>query len=249
MADVNKTPENETEAFNKPPAPPADVLKPELLTEGASLLEDAPSGTGSNTATGSTVTQPGTILELPGMPPEGVLKDIPPVVEPPKGECNCAVKEKGRGRHAQTCPRFTPNKPKVSDATEANKTSPSNVADFINPTANGVKVDFTALGAITFDTITASLALALGPEWMPRPATKEMDERAMLISGIAKYYESQDIKDIPPGVMLTCLIGMYALPRFTQPSTKGKLINAWLWAKDKFFTRKKKNPFVPNIAA
>lgn len=158
-----------------------------------------------------------------------------PAVDVPKGECNCQVKVKGRGRHAMTCPRFTPNKP-VAPA------SPSTVAELLQPTAAGVQVDYNLMAAAVFDMSAGALAMGLGPEWMPRkPASdKEPDERAMVVSSLAKYFESRKVEDIPPGLMLTLVISIYALPRITQPSTKSKLIAAWLWCKDKLFRKKTK---------
>lgn len=57
-----------------------------------------------------------------------------------------------------------------------------------------------------------------GEEWKPKP-----HERELLQDSLARYCESQQMGDIPPGIALVLCVGMYAVPRLNEPETKSKL--------------------------
>jgi hypothetical protein len=93
--------------------------------------------------------------------------------------------------------------------------------------------NYEMMAAITFDMSVNGLALVFGPEWQPQNPT----ERGAVVGAIKTYYEAQGIKDIPPGMMLAIVVGIYAAPRIQQPTTRGKLSVAWAWCKAKFKKR------------
>ena len=90
------------------------------------------------------------------------------------------------------------------------------------------------LAQMIFDTSTGIAQMTLGPEWAPRDSA----ERAGVVQPLARYLETQELKDIPPGVLLTMVVVAYSAPRITQPSTKARLAMGWLWLKSKFQKRK-----------
>lgn len=130
------------------------------------------------------------------------------------------------------------NAPKKIGRPPGSKTkpkSPSTIAD-----VEAVKpVDFRAMGNLVFDLSTNALAMGLGPEWKPQSP----EERELVADSLAKYFESQQLKDIPPGMMLLLVCGVYALPRVNQPKTKEKIAAGWTWLKMKIAG---KNPFKKN---
>ncbi len=172
-------------------------------------------------------------------------------VEPIEKVCNCNVRLKGRGKHAQTCPKWHEGyKPKPTTLTTATDTVPpgdsvSQVADLLNqPTASNLPVNYQLIASAVFDMSANGLAMGLGPEWQPQ----NPQERKMVVDCMAVYFESKEIKDLPPGLMLTMVIGMYALPRLNKPSTASKIRIGWTWVKEKF--RRKSKPVAattPNI--
>lgn len=102
-------------------------------------------------------------------------------------------------------------------------------------------VDYKSLAESTFDLTTHVLAGTLGEEWRPR----NEQERQGVCVALEAYMRTKQMRDIPPGVMLTLVVVAYSTPRFTQPSTKMKLALAWQWFKETtvkaltFFKRKK----------
>lgn len=148
-----------------------------------------------------------------------------PAPEPEK-VCNCAVAVKGRGSHAKGCAKYKPWIPPTKKPPE----TISSVAGLLTPTNDGAKVDYTLIASVVFDMGTNGLAMGLGPEWQPQ----NPQERELVVSSLAKYFESREVKDIPPGVMLALVIGIYSLPRLNKPSTAGKIRVGWAWVKEKF---------------
>jgi hypothetical protein len=106
-------------------------------------------------------------------------------------------------------------------------------------------VDYPALAAITFDFSTGTLSNFLGPEWQP----KSPEERQMVLGPLADYFKSKQIDDIPPGVLLLAVVGVYALPRFQAPSTSQKIKPAlsWVWSKFKGWWRRLFRVDKPNL--
>jgi hypothetical protein len=99
---------------------------------------------------------------------------------------------------------------------------------------------FEAMATMTFDMSTGLMARIFGPEWLPND--KEPMERATVVMAIKKYYESIDLPDMPPGMMLCFVIAMYSAPRLAAHPTRTKLQGAWLWLKSKFSRRQKQPP-------
>jgi hypothetical protein len=116
-------------------------------------------------------------------------------------------------------------------------------------------VDYLGMSAMMFCMGTSVLAQFFGPEWLPREGRAEQPrpglppvpaipgEAELVVPCIARYLESKQMPDIPPGVMLTLVLASYAAPRFREPNTREKLGGVWLWIKSKL-GRKKKNQVV-----
>jgi hypothetical protein len=102
--------------------------------------------------------------------------------------------------------------------------------------AGGAKgsADAIVAGQTIADTFIGCAHMALGDEWAPRldPATG-MNERLAMGQAWGRYLESRDMRDIPPGVMVTMVMTMYALPRLVQPQTQSKLARFGNWSKEK----------------
>lgn len=94
--------------------------------------------------------------------------------------------------------------------------------------------DYTALANITFDTGVGVLTLVFGQEWQ----SQNDSERSAVVKSLQSYYVAKQVKDIPPGVMLSIVCLAYAAPRLKHPNTSGKIKNAWLWFKVKILRRK-----------
>lgn len=97
-------------------------------------------------------------------------------------------------------------------------------------------VDYQSLAGMCFDISVNTSASAFGPEWLPRPSINPNfpDERTVVVNALATYLKSKEVKDIPPGLMLTIVVVAYAAPRLNAPSTRQKLGIGWTWLKSKF---------------
>lgn len=219
-------------AVVKDPTPPTETVTDVLQLTGDDKPADAPPEKTVPAATVADILPTAT----PATPPtnDKPFEFVPP---PEVLICTCEVAKRGRGRHAKTCPKFTPNKSSDEPTPTLPKVpEPSSVvASLTAPPKPEKPVDYKALAAALFDMSIGTLTVAFGPEWKPQTP----EERAGVVGAFATYLEANEIKDIPPGVMLTIVASMYALPRLNQPGTKTKLKMGWLWLKDKF-TRKKK---------
>ncbi|AUR98301.1 hypothetical protein NVP1249A_07 [Vibrio phage 1.249.A._10N.261.55.B9] len=81
--------------------------------------------------------------------------------------------------------------------------------------------------------------VAGGEEWQPiKDPTTGIDEKQMLESAFADYFEATGKTDIPPGMALTVAIGGYALPRFTMPKTRSRMQKVKDWVVRKIADRK-----------
>jgi len=95
-------------------------------------------------------------------------------------------------------------------------------------------------------TMAANLVLQIGivaggQEWQPRRDEQSgLDEKVMLESAFADYFEATGKTDIPPGMALTVAVGAYALPRFTMPQTQTRLQKAKTAIKQWWVNRKLK---------
>lgn len=102
---------------------------------------------------------------------------------------------------------------------------------------NEVQVDYGLLAGSLFDMGTGTAATVFGPEWMPR----DENERKMVVEALRVYLAAKQVKDIPPGLMLTVILVAYSAPRLNAPPTKAKLSMGWTWFKMRvsgFFRRK-----------
>ena len=98
--------------------------------------------------------------------------------------------------------------------------------------------NYKQMGEMTFDLSTGIMVKVFGDEWKPSCP----DERNTMVDAIRAYYESKQLPDIPPGMMLCFMIAVYSAPRFAAPATKNKLSLLWAWVKVKVFRRKPSKP-------
>lgn len=95
-----------------------------------------------------------------------------------------------------------------------NPTIPGKTAAPVTP---GVD-KFRSSAESTVLTVEGLCAGLISDEWKFR----DKGEKDMMIDATEKYFRAQNIPDIPPGVMLIIVIGMYAGPRFAMPKTREK---------------------------
>jgi hypothetical protein len=129
-----------------------------------------------------------------------------------------AAKKHKQGRHhkACQCPKCLAKSERSLDPFQ-----PSQLA----------QVDYKGLANVVFEMSTGTLCTLFGPEWQPRVSTVTLqdgsklthDEKAVVTSALAKYLESKEVKDVPPGVMLCFVVAAYSLPRFKEPTTRDKI--------------------------
>ena len=108
-------------------------------------------------------------------------------------------------------------------------------------TGQGVP-NFAAVGqgmAETLFTIGRTLG---GEEWAPiKRDDLGIDERAAMSDAFTSYAKSKNLKDIPPGIMLTIVILGYAGPRFAMKQTQSRMAKVREWFRN---LRKPKEPIV-----
>ncbi len=82
--------------------------------------------------------------------------------------------------------------------------------------------------AAIVDTLTATLGAIFDPdEWKPTEA-----EHRTLTSATARYMESRNLDDLPPGVALVVVAALYAIPRLVaKEKTRGKMSALFGWAR------------------
>lgn len=101
-----------------------------------------------------------------------------------------------------------------------------------------------AVQARASGTMAANLLMTLGvvvggEEWHPvKDPNTGMDEKLMLETAFADYFEATGKTDIPPGMALTAAIGGYMLPRFTMPKTQSRMQKLKGWFVQKLADRK-----------
>lgn len=165
-------------------------------------------------------------FDLFGAPPSAVpASELPPEpVQNSQPEPEKTEEKRGPGR-----PKGSTNRPKSPVFPDLTATE-------------AVSVNHEELAGMFFDMTTGALASLIGPEWSPR----DKRERESMIPPIANYLKAKEVKDIPPGMMLTICLLAYSAPRFSAPSTRsffGKMFEkaklTWLWFKVKFLSRKK----------
>ena len=84
------------------------------------------------------------------------------------------------------------------------------------------------------DTLTGTLGAIFDPdEWKPTEA-----EHKTLTGATARYMESRNLDDLPPGVALVIAAALYAIPRLVaREKTRGKMSSFFEWAR-KLWTKK-----------
>lgn len=169
----------------------------------------------------------------PGQPGQKKVRGRPSIPHP---EC----KKCGRKHPAGICP----TKDGVSQINIANGPQPSaGGEDWRETDAIPEKppVNYRQLAEVTFDLTTNTAAVLIGPEWRAENQT----EREMVVVPLEAYYRAQEMKDIPPGVVLAFACAGYGAARLRHSNTRNKLQMAWLWIKSKM--PGKRRQFVPSV--
>jgi hypothetical protein len=97
-------------------------------------------------------------------------------------------------------------------------------------------VNYDVMAVSVFDMSTGVLTMIFGNEWQP----KSQEEKQMVCTGLKTYFQSKQMQDLPPGLMLTAICLAYAAPRLREPNTSSKLAMAWAWCKMKVSSFRKK---------
>jgi hypothetical protein len=73
-----------------------------------------------------------------------------------------------------------------------------------------------------------------GEDWKPIiNAEMGINEQDFITQAYTAYFRAAGIIEIPPGWMLIIALSSYAIPRFTMPRTKTRLVRAGQWIKNK----------------
>jgi len=169
--------------------------------------------------------------QSPSKPAQRALPPSLAAVEEKIG-CQCErckanpEKRDKRGRHHRICPCDTCKKQRGETVAA--------VPDFSDMTPEAAVTDYAAMSAMMFDSSTGILCMTFGPEWQPQSP----QERDAVTQALATYLRAKQVKDIPPGVMLSIVILAYSAQRLKAPTTASKLQMAWTWFKTKFFKRR-----------
>ncbi len=102
-----------------------------------------------------------------------------------------------------------------------------------------LKVQAQVTGKVAANLLLTIGVTAGGEEW--KPVTDQVhgiDERVMLESAFADYFETTGQTDLPPSFALLIAVGGYALPRFTMPKTQSRLSKFKAWIKRKIADRR-----------
>ena len=104
-----------------------------------------------------------------------------------------------------------------------------------------LKMQSQASGKMAANLLMTIGIVAGGEEWQPMSdPTTGLDEKAMMETAFADYFEATGKTDIPPGMVLTVAIGGYMLPRFTMPKTQSRIQKVKVWFVKKIADRKLK---------
>jgi hypothetical protein len=104
-----------------------------------------------------------------------------------------------------------------------------------------LKIQSRASGAMAANLLMTMGVVIGGEEWHPMQDNNTgLNEKLMLESAFADYFEATGKSDIPPGLALTAAIGAYMLPRFTMPKTQSRLVKVKSWFARKIADRKLK---------
>lgn len=108
----------------------------------------------------------------------------------------------------------------------------------VMPKTEVAAIDYGLMASTVFDMSTGTLTMIFGPEWQPRSP----EEKNVVVMSLRSYFEKQQLKDLPPGVILAFVCLGYASTRITAPATKTKLQLAWAWIKHKASSLRRKKP-------
>lgn len=78
--------------------------------------------------------------------------------------------------------------------------------------------------------------LIFGEEWAPD--TKE-GEHTAVAKAFGTYFKAVQMRDLPPGIALCFVLGIYTLKRTTRPTVKSRLQLGFAWLKEKMPFRKR----------
>lgn len=118
----------------------------------------------------------------------------------------------------------------------------ANFDDLAKVVQDTAPVDYKFMAEMLFNMSTGTLSGLLGPEWMPRedaPGSNSSREKDNMVECIRIYLQTRQVKDIPPGLMLTFVCVAYAGPRLKAPGTSEKVKGAWYWLRSKFSRKPK----------
>lgn len=121
-------------------------------------------------------------------------------------------------------------------------TQRANFDDLAKVVQDTAPVDYKFMAEMLFNMSTGTLSGLLGPEWMPRedaPGSNSSREKDNMVECIRIYLQTRQVKDIPPGLMLTFVCVAYAGPRLKAPGTSEKVKGAWYWLRSKFSRKPK----------
>lgn len=121
-----------------------------------------------------------------------------------------------------------------------------NTASVVNPPKSqepdpqaAARIQSRTTGKMAANLLITFGVVAGGEEWQPvKHEQTGIDEKHMLETAFADYFEATGKTDMPPGMALTVAIVGYAAPRFTMPKTKTRLGKIKGWIAKKIADRK-----------
>lgn len=142
-------------------------------------------------------------------------------------------KERQRSGAARPGPSFATLPPPVKGAATAvpgavPEPAPSGQAVPLSKEAK--VVNYQAMAEMTFNIVTGACCQMIGPEWAPN----DEKEKATIVLPLAAYYQSKNLPDIPPGMLLCLTVTAYAAARTRTPNTREKLSRGWNWIRGRF---------------
>lgn len=121
-----------------------------------------------------------------------------------------------------------PNEPKKRGRPKGGSNKPKSIVGVTQPQQKNNPQN-AAVGHGLADTFLSVSQMVGGEEWKP-----EDQERAVIRDAFAKYAESKNLSDVPPGLVLITVIIAYAAPRFAKPLTMSKTKRFTNWVSSKF---------------
>jgi hypothetical protein len=132
--------------------------------------------------------------------------------------------------------------PKITKAGNfKKKAGKSKIADVTVPDDT---MAFQACGSTTAEMIFIAAQGIGGPDWNPKP-----EERVYMTEAFTQYYQSKEVKDLPPGVIVATALISYGAPRFVMPQTQSRFKKAVSWVKSRIARVKGRTPQEDNSPA